>query len=640
MAIQTKTALKALFETGDQPTQADFVNVFDSRPNLHSAVADPTVNDDTGDGHEVGDLWINTDTPSLWVISDTTGGAAVWTDITSGGGDTLPIADTTAVVKGSGDASKLLRIEADGISAATTRVWTAQDVDGTVLVTGGADVAIGDGGTGQSTAQTAINALSAVGGATNEHVLTKDTGTGNAIFKAAAGGAPDAHKDSHDPEDGSDPLDAAAASEIAGVQAAGEGSSHSFARADHAHQIQHGITDNHLVTVDDADAANADYAKFTANGLEGRSFAEVKADLDLEIGTDVLAQQTIGIADNNLLEVDHISPADNDYAKFTANGLEGRSFAEVKSDLGLVIGTDVLAEQTIGIADDNLVEVDDADAADDDYAKFTASGLEGRSFSEVRTDINIADGADVTGSNAPQAHAASHQNAGGDEVSVAGLSGQLADEQIPIDHDHTGDAGDGGQLDLTNAVIGVLPVVNGGTNRGTAPKYPLMLTASGGMGTSTSGGGDTNNLPEQAETSGQKVNYHYLAMATDESVFWNVVMPLNWNAGTLTAIKIHWTAPSGSNDVKFEIKGRSFADNDALDQALGSAATVEDTLLANEDVHRADVSGPMTLAGTPAAGEYVVIEVKRVAPAGTDLVGDLHLLGVKMEYTATGYSES
>jgi hypothetical protein len=48
--------------------------------------------------------------------------------------------------------------------------------------------AIANGGTGQTTAQNAINALTAVAGATNEHVLTKDTATGNAIFKAATGG--------------------------------------------------------------------------------------------------------------------------------------------------------------------------------------------------------------------------------------------------------------------------------------------------------------------------------------------------------------------------------------------------------------------------------------------------------------------
>ena len=53
----------------------------------------------------------------------------------------------------------------------------------------GTTIAINQGGTGQITAQLAINALSAVSGATNEHVLTKDTETGNATWKAAAGGA-------------------------------------------------------------------------------------------------------------------------------------------------------------------------------------------------------------------------------------------------------------------------------------------------------------------------------------------------------------------------------------------------------------------------------------------------------------------
>ena len=62
-----------------------------------------------------------------------------------------------------------------------------------VFLTGGTiagitDLAIADGGTGQSTAQAAIDALTAVAAATNEFVLTKDTGTGNAIWKVASGG--------------------------------------------------------------------------------------------------------------------------------------------------------------------------------------------------------------------------------------------------------------------------------------------------------------------------------------------------------------------------------------------------------------------------------------------------------------------
>jgi len=45
-----------------------------------------------------------------------------------------------------------------------------------------------------------------------------------------------------------------------------------------------------------------------------------------------ISYKTIGIADNNILEVDG-APADDEYAKFTANGLEGRTYSEVLADL-------------------------------------------------------------------------------------------------------------------------------------------------------------------------------------------------------------------------------------------------------------------------------------------------------------------
>ena len=142
-----------------------------------------------------------------------------------------------------------------------------------------------------------------------------------------------------------------------------------------------------------------------------------------QTGGDVAAL-TIGIGDNNVLEVDG-SPNDDEYARFTAAGLEGRTYAEAKADLDLEIGTDVLAEQTVGIADDNLLEVDHAAAVDDDYAKFTANGLEGRSYAEVRGDINVADGADVTGDNAPQAHVLLDDAAHSDSVADSVTRGSL-----------------------------------------------------------------------------------------------------------------------------------------------------------------------------------------------------------------------
>jgi hypothetical protein len=119
--------------------------------------------------------------------------------------------------------------------------------------------------------------------------------------------APAAHKDSHDPNDGSDALDTAAAGEIVGVAAAAEGTAHSFARSDHTHQIQHSIADNHVVTVDDADAASGQIARFTANGIEGVTAViatdviwDAKGDIAVGTGANTASKLTVG-ANNAVL---------------------------------------------------------------------------------------------------------------------------------------------------------------------------------------------------------------------------------------------------------------------------------------------------------------------------------------------------
>jgi hypothetical protein len=60
-----------------------------------------------------------------------------------------------------------------------------------------------------------------------------------------------------------------------------------------------------------------------------------------------------------------------------------------------VSGTNT-GDGTYGIANTNYVKIDAADVADNDYAKFTANGLEGRSYSEVLSDISAAPTASPT----------------------------------------------------------------------------------------------------------------------------------------------------------------------------------------------------------------------------------------------------
>jgi len=138
------------------------------------------------------------------------------------------------------------------------------------------------------------------------------------------------------------------------------------------------------VTTSGTPVAN-DIPRFTDETvIEGLSYAELKVALDLEIGTDLQAY------DAGLLSLAGLTYASDSFIKVTATDTYAiRTYAEVKDDLDLVIGTDVLAQQTIGIANDNLVETDDTDAAVDDYCKLTANGLVGRSYSEVKTDLDI-----------------------------------------------------------------------------------------------------------------------------------------------------------------------------------------------------------------------------------------------------------
>ena len=71
---------------------------------------------------------------------------------------------------------------------------------------------------------------------------------------------------------------------------------------------------------------------FTISG--GTTSKTLTVALDASVSGTNTGDGTYGIANTNYVKIDAADVADNDYAKFTANGLEGRSYAEVLSDIG------------------------------------------------------------------------------------------------------------------------------------------------------------------------------------------------------------------------------------------------------------------------------------------------------------------
>ena len=98
---------------------------------------------------------------------------------------------------------------------------------------------------------------------------------------------------------------------------------------------------------------------------------------------------TTGISNTNI-PVFTSGVADDDFLRVAGTSIEGRSASEVLSDIG------GQASLTFGISNTNAVKIDSASVADDEYARFTANGLESRSTTEVASDIGAATLDDAT----------------------------------------------------------------------------------------------------------------------------------------------------------------------------------------------------------------------------------------------------
>jgi len=120
---------------------------------------------------------------------------------------------------------------------------------------------------------------------------------------------------------------------------------------------------------------------------------------------------------------------------------------------------------------------------------------------------------------------------------------------------------------------------------------------------------------------------------TQEFAQFTTNLPRNWNNGTIT-VTVYWTATAGTGAVVWGISGGAYSNDDALTVALGTAQTVTDTLIATSDLHISPRSSAITLAGTPADADFLVIQISRdPVDAGDTLTGDARLIGVSIEFT-------
>ena len=173
------------------------------------------------------------------------------------------------------------------------------------------------------------------------------------------------------------------------------------------------------------------------------------------------------------------------------------------------------------------------------------------------------------------------------------------------------------------------------TNNDTYVKNPLSghltLMAGSAMITTT--------LPghmNQWETTTNKNNFIYLNFSDGgtETAQWIVDFPADWNSTANVWFAPIWTAQDGSGTIKFDISGKLFTNDDALDTALSAIGSSTDTLIATGDLHIAPDTTGAAISAVSSGGNTAIIKAARDSASDT-LSGTGQLIGLRIKYIRT-----
>ena len=187
-----------------------------------------------------------------------------------------------------------------------------------------------------------------------------------------------------------------------------------------------------------------------------------------------------------------------------------------------------------------------------------------------------------------------------------------------------------------------VPIADGGTGISTYPKRTIFLSAAGGVASTTQGDGGYSTT----ETSTNKVNFRGISFAAGVTTAyhqWGLVMPLNYDGGTVvcTPIYLPVTSNASNHTIIFGMQAVSLASTETRDVAWGT--TQESSYTVAADQSAALIFGPatsaLTIGGTsPAGGEYTLWRCYRKG-ATDSYTGAVILLGWKIVYTTNGTSD-
>lgn len=128
--------------------------------------------------------------------------------------------------------------------------------------------------------------------------------------------------------------------------------------------------------------------------------------------------------------------------------------------------------------------------------------------------------------------------------------------------------------------------------------------------------------------------------STQEFAQFEIKMPNSWNEGTVTFVPVWSHASTATNfGVVWGLDAVALSDDDAGDVAFGTPQTSTDTGGTTNDIYHGPESAAITIAGTPATGDYIMFRIHRDPANGSDTLGiDARLHGIMVYYTQEPHS--